>query len=814
MRLPVAILLALALLGVCLWSLRWAPSSALPPEPTTIAPAAASAGPSPSMAFEAPAPAPAAPAGASDSDGRVVPAQAAPSANVEPAALTALSVVDDAGAPLAGASVRASVDETLHEASTDADGHCVIPTPGRDGSLHLFVEKEGYFHRKAYYKRLSELTISLPRLTILRGRVLDAADGTPVPGASVALTHGYCKRCEPEYVPCARDGSFVLEGAPTGERFAAHARAEGYAVEGADFTFEDPAATNEGTVWLRRTARARGVVVDAEDGRRIPDAEVQRVGPVQPDGSFELNAVPHNGRVDVRAGAPGYCETRGELLVNDKVQELPLLRGALVGGTLLTPSGEGVAGATLSFRRDYAREAVRAEGLTDLARLLPPGWSMTEARYQVTTADSTGRFESPALLPYCMYRLLTGEEGYERVDIELPALGGPGSHTALDVELVCMPLSLASWKGYMLLNGEPIAGGLRWEQGEASGYATVEKDGRFALEDLPAGQLRIKPSPRDRARGDFSRLSSDFERTLEIAAGQSLERDLNLELDTRPIAGQVRTESGNAVEDAYVRAWSQDPRFRVGSWTNSAGHFSFEVPGAVPNLRVSVRQGQQSVLLDNVAPGTEDLVIVVPETGVLRVKVDQPGPGAPLEYWCLWWRSAGSDDFETVRRGHYPDLVNGWLEVPFATGSFELVARRVKGGPLARLHTTLLAGQTRDVHLELPGGTPLELVLPEGGAVPAGARLGLVEEGEAQALAALLASGRPPKPSPSFEPPPAACPSAEGLRFDQRGRARLPVVAAGRYRLLASPGFVVEPTVLVLQAGERASVEVCVLVSE
>lgn len=245
--------------------------------------------------------------------------------------------------------------------------------------------------------------------------------------------------------------------------------------------------------------------------------------------------------------------------------------------------------------------------------------------------------------------------------------------------------------------------------------------GRFSFAGLPAGEARVQVEHAFRVMA---------ERTLAIDDGGLDDLELSFVLDAPretsgppivlPLAGRVTRPDASPAAGLVVRAtsgWEDDPleavtdaegRYRLATTSDATWTVRVASPGAEPAF--------------DVEPGRDDLDLVAPETGTLRLHLVRDDglslPGVAPDFPDEWiaWRRLGERRFTAVRapwtdsRGDLEfELPLGPVELRFGLGDDE---RRAPGciGPIE---------VTRDpdaprvvVTLERTFDTPLRFVPP------------------------------------------------------------------------------------------------------
>lgn len=384
--------------------------------------------------------------------------------------------------------------------------------------------------------------------------------------------------------------------------------------------------------------RVRGRVVAAESGQPLPEAEVvavpgavdedlspDRLGrgscarpPVRcgPDGSFELLVSPSYLAPELRIRAPGFAPASLAVVLDGEPVTLGLAPGGRARGRVLVRPDEPASGAHVT--------AVVVRG-ADV-----PDWNECRA-----TAD--GAFELLDLQRDVAHVLRIRQAGLGTLFVALPPLA-PERERDLGA-LVLAPAARVEGRvrdeqgralpGARVTLRLTAVAGLDVAAELASQLACTDREGRFAFDELAAGDYRLQAECR-------GRVSPPSEFALEPGA---CERDVELTYSAaRTISGTVVDSSGRpllnacVVVDALGRAG--EPRLCV---TDSAGRFELEPAGegpfglrAVPNS-IHLEGGDVQVhALDvlGLEAGTRDLCLVLPPaelvTGWLLSPADEP----------------------------------------------------------------------------------------------------------------------------------------------------------------------------------------------
>jgi len=316
-----------------------------------------------------------------------------------------------------GIGIQRLLESPEFAASTAAGGRYEIPdlAPGR---YDLTVEAYGFAPLSVPGIVVGEGlgpmdlgTVLLAPGATVEGRVL-SPDGEPLEGVEVFIVPA--DRDAQGALMVGRDmpaiaalsdanGRFLLSDRTEGEKVKLMFRRSGYSPRTASGV-EAP-TTKPLEVVLHPTSRVSGRTLDAQ-GRPVPAALVRLDQPVavgrssyfginekhtfSDDGGLFLFAKVESGPAQLNASAPGYQPSvRQQLEVREgrNLEEIQvvLLPGVTVAGRVLTPSGDGAAGARISW---FASQPSRSPGSFQPGP--PVGPEMT---------DGDGRYELEGLPP-------------------------------------------------------------------------------------------------------------------------------------------------------------------------------------------------------------------------------------------------------------------------------------------------------------------------------------------------------------------------------------------------------------------------------
>lgn len=285
----------------------------------------------------------------------VVPAPIDPSA---PPALE-VRVLDDAGAPVALAHVRAEREDDASSfvlADTDADGTArfAVLAPGR---WVLRADADGAAPAGGVWRVPASET---PTLTVHAagrvGGIVLGADGTPADGAEVSIVGS---GIWPERIVHAGvDGRFSIEGVPPGVYEVGASQGSARAEPRGGLRIEAGARVVL-SFSLREGASLTGVVVDSASGAPVDGARVRvstallsldtRAATTDGSGRFVLTGFPPGEELHVEASADGYVSSIASACVPGVACTVRLEAASSVSGVVLDEDARPIANASIEI---------------------------------------------------------------------------------------------------------------------------------------------------------------------------------------------------------------------------------------------------------------------------------------------------------------------------------------------------------------------------------------------------------------------------------------------------------------------------------
>jgi protocatechuate 3,4-dioxygenase beta subunit len=568
-------------------------------------------------------------------------------------------VVDEQGAPVAGARVQSSLGRSIpggawdwRPSLTGPDGTfdvCVAKTHAR-----IFVSADGHEPTWVDVLGVSPKRIVLVRGRRVSGRVLDGA-GRPVPGAVIRMGEPF----EGAAQVTVEDGTFELRNAPRSP-FEVQAQSEGrrssfVVAAGGDQTitltlFE--AGCRRVAGWVRRGDQP---LPGAYVGASIAQADGSFVWTCAPTHAFEVRAEGH--RVDPPVVLPDGTESVEDIVLH------VASRGGLSG--IVVADNVPVEGVRVSLDR------------------------LTGDFSAVT--DASGRFSMPMVTPgdhsLRAWHAPTRRRGY------VASVVVPESGTTVRVEL----LPSGRIEGRVVdPAGQPIA---EREVRSTWLWTSTGRDGSFSFEDLSPGSYLVSVpgcEPVEEARKHPN---------VEVRAGETtaVEVRVNCAAESRPtIRGRVLDTSGAPVANASIRSgWTtvvsdDEGRFELEADSNGANPivaYGPEGHGAYAEARPG-----EFIEVRLAAPGTVRVSAGGCGSGVTRFRISQHARPA----WVHHTTSGGGEIVLQLVAGRYD--IQADCPGHSGTASVDVAAGRETVVHVPLVGVGAIAGAVTGVPVELRRG--------------------------------------------------------------------------------------------------------------
>jgi hypothetical protein len=513
----------------------------------------------------------------------------------------------------------------------------------------------------------------------------------------------------------AEDGRFVLENVPAG-RWSVVVEAKGYQTARAGGVVVEEATITDGVeVKVPPGSALKGRVTDAKSGRPVVEASVSAsasagqggpppglIGldgggqPTDADGRFELDGLAA-GKVTVRVEHPDY-ENRTEtveLKEGGSTVEIALSRGGTLGGTVLSPTRQPVAGADVTLQASGEGGGGRG----------PFGGAS-----QGAVTDSSGRF-----------RFSHVSAGRYTASAQLPGQSSEPQEAVLTAgesreDLVLVLAGGATLRG--VVSGLPqgqLGGVSIFANGpqQYRGSTRTGADGRFELSGLPAGTTSVTANAGDMLGGGLRGAS----KSVTVAEGQ-LEADVEIAFEgTAALSGTI-SRGGRPVSGAMVFAGPQRGGANASARADDSGRYRLE--GLEDgDYRVSVQPSPGM-------GGGAGLSKTVPVSGETRLDFEIPTASLsgivlaastkqPLEGVRVGAALQGGASVEVGRRfaGATTDTNGRWFLDDVEPGTWDLTFRRT-GYLEEKRSASASEGGGDGGEVELTRGEGLELRVADG----------------------------------------------------------------------------------------------------
>lgn len=463
---------------------------------------------------------------------------------------------------------------------------------------------------------------------VVRGRVADGRDDSPVPGATVVLEAGYglfSPRKKTFQTRTDRYGGFAFFQVPAGTHVA-RASAPGFLKTVSDasqvsFSLEPGERKSDVALLLDRGGIVEGFVIDPA-GRAVPEADVQVFSPStvyekiddrafksQSDtsGYFMISGIPLGERTQLYASArkPGFAKGRSPLI------ELTMRHPEAITQVLLTPGGTITGKVTDQKDLPVGGAVVRFDS-TEF-----PGDPTVS--YSTTRSAADGSYLLPHITPGTG-RISVTRSGYVKQERSLTVKEETPTRVNFKLEAGGQISGTVA-----ALNGRPIAGATVTAKGvtrtsRGTDTAITDRDGRFTLSNLSEGIFSLQ------AR--FKLPTSDGEQSYifvnpEVATGTG-EAAIDCDVGNL-LTGLVVDEDGKGIGNFTLSLRSRDDIPQQFTFdlnrkvSGSRGSFLVEkIPRGIYKMSITA-SGYASHVDDNVAVGP------TPRTDLPRIVLRSAG---------------------------------------------------------------------------------------------------------------------------------------------------------------------------------------------
>lgn len=507
------------------------------------------------------------------------------------------------------------------------------------------------------------------------------------------------------------NGDFHFDGLPVGRGDTLAVRLAGYADVSRTLETLKP-GDNKVDIELVRVGLTLHVsVIDRESGGTVTDAVVTAdeggvVGEREADGSFPVEVAEDN-KLSLNVTAGGYCDFHWIWQVRWRDEEsrksIPLLRAAWIEGTVSDEERKPLERAwiytyntAIPFGHLVLSEAERAKH--NLA-----GYAFHQTSSDVWSTDASGRFRK-SVIP-SEHVTLVNVSARPRVSQQLDVRAEiPGGTTVVDVVLE----RGATIRGRVSKNGKPWWGSVRCESPSGTHVSSTRaKDGEYALTGIPRGTALVKlMTPGEDV--------PEREATLPIPDYGTYEQDFIWQEELATIAGRVVNSARQPVAGASVNASvriDEDRDLDFGATTASDGSFSIDVVTEHSYTVKAMHRGVRVVdaRREDVAAGTNDIELVLPDFGRLRLRLVEAESSAPVRRrmaspsLSFLWRKSRDERYQT----HFePKTGSSEVTLDLPVGSIDLVVNLQKEGylPWSLSGFGVEVGPTKELEVRLTRG--------------------------------------------------------------------------------------------------------------
>ncbi|MEM9802252.1 MAG: sigma-70 family RNA polymerase sigma factor [Planctomycetota bacterium] len=563
---------------------------------------------------------------------------------------------------------------------------------------------------------LSRASDSLGTLEVV---VVDASgEGVPDLPVSIQSPQFAGRRRTVEWRSTDADGSASFTGLAPGRYFVIDGFRRACRVEqgvpliGATVTIE-AGGNDQLTLSLQSGLLVRGRVL-LPDGSAAAGAELwaarsgahadaqTRIATADDAGRFELAA---DEELEVQAARAGHVPSNGHDVrhmaeVEPGVREVEFVLGPVgsrLTGRVVDAAGEPIAGACV--------------GAGPIGGSRSGGSVGTSPRRVTVRTDDDGRFTYPFGLPNGRTVVSVNAPGFGATVTEVNASGAP-----LEVQVALRPGARISGV-VRTQDGSPAEGVYvvahapgDWIQLNVAGSRTTDvpvvatrtaDDGTYELVEVTAGKVSLQSATPHGVTLEMARTELDLEpgdvRQVDLALGEGdVIAGRVVDRDGVPVEGIRMSAEGRLLGDALVRVnTGEDGSFRLTNLQTGRGQ-RYDA-WTILARTLSARSIQELARIDDVAVGTEDLVIAIDRpitaTGFLqgRLVADTPRVPADIEF-TVWRADTNSGSFASF------DPDSGQFRYgPVPPGEYRISLRRSEEVVAMRSGIVVAEGETVDV---------------------------------------------------------------------------------------------------------------------
>lgn len=584
-------------------------------------------------------------------------------------------LVDEQVRPIAAAKVLLFTGEsplfaqtrTLAETTSDEQGRYRFAGLQAVQRYYVYAQAEGF--RPGWLRHHSghDEEFRLGVAASIRGRTLRAESETPLAGVRISaeIRHWRAGAFRDE-VSCLTeaDGSYALPWLRLDRFQEIIALEPGGAPSRHDFQI-DPDQHEGYDLYLEQGRPLTLEVYDPAIGQVLTGFPLRIDGMdfvTDSNGHIGYDFVEEKEDLFITVESEGHCRTSVRHRMTEsssKLVRVPMTRGASVVGRVLDAHGNGVAGAYLVLRGGPRH--VKPSGF-------PPNTTAMNAILP-TRSGAGGAFEISGVAPSERVRLRARHAEYGRSAEQPLHLPRMGSRAEVELTLAAP----GSIEGTIRIDGTLSSVDVHWSAGGAGSRGRSNDRGAYRFNGIPPGETELWITS-DRSWSNVDHPSD----LLYVQADTVIEHDIEVITDRIPISGLVRDTVGIPLAGVAVSASARNEgeRYSTSQKTRADGSFHLLVHAVGGMLyHLGAYQGQRAAVLEDVVPGTVDIELVLPDLGLVRLRVVDAFTRKSVRGYRVYYRQYAEQPLTMLRQSgsRFSPGPEGSFLAKLPTGSFELV---------------------------------------------------------------------------------------------------------------------------------------------